>query len=345
MRRAVVGIATIVAATATADARGTCVVSGKKTTPFVIEVAPREATPFKLRVEGMAVEAAPGGLETPAQVKVKGALAFEARAGAADLPARTKRAGEALNGMVRFAPDVGGFTLHANVRARLVDASVKLPGGVELRGLQIPCDALTLDDVPEPKPQLLEDNLPRWVATGKLLHFRTGPGSGPTMEAALDDESSLELKRLEVSGDWMRVTSRWPDDTMIHGWVHKDEVRPETTRHEALGSSLFGRDAGCTQGPTTRENERIVKATVAPGTQVYAARYLGPWAQVVDGGALQVRVRPKDDWVEIVFAPGIASVGDCVNSTVLLDAWIPRSAAKLPAELSATVAPVDGGAR
>jgi hypothetical protein len=48
---------------------------------------------------------------------------------------------------------------------------------------------------------------------------------------------------------------------------------------------------------------------------------------VVDGGKLQVRFRPKDDWVEIVSVPGIPCAID--------DAWIPRSAAKLPADTGA----------
>jgi hypothetical protein len=45
---------------------------------------------------------------------------------------------------------------------------------------------------------------------------------------------------------------------------------------------------------------------------------------VVDGSKLQVRFRPKDNWVEIVSAPGIACA---IN-----DAWIKREATKLPAE-------------
>jgi hypothetical protein len=57
---------------------------------------------------------------------------------------------------------------------------------------------------------------------------------------------------------------------------------------------------------------------------VFGARYLGPWAKVADGSKLQLRVRAKDDWVEIVTVPGVACSID--------DAWIPRSAAKLPPE-------------
>src|SRR5438093_4489494 len=86
----------------TAGARGTCVIEGKSAPAMVVEVAPREATPFKLRVEGLPVQVEPGGLETPATVRVKGALAFEARVPATDIPARTRRAVEDLTGMVHL---------------------------------------------------------------------------------------------------------------------------------------------------------------------------------------------------------------------------------------------------
>src|SRR5258708_19616885 len=136
-----------------AQARGTCVVEGKKAPPMVVEVAPKEATAFKLRIEGMPVSVEPGGLETPATVRVRGALAFEAHISNAEVPAKIRRAVDDLSGMVHLAQATEKLTLHANVRAKVVDAAVKLPG-VEVRGLVLPCDALTLDEVAPPKLSL-----------------------------------------------------------------------------------------------------------------------------------------------------------------------------------------------
>jgi hypothetical protein len=325
-------IGLVLGAGGTAGARGTCVIEGKSVPAMVVDVAPREATPFRLRVEGLPVQVEPGGLETPATVRVKGALAFEARLSATEIPARTRRAVEDLSGMVRLAPATEKLTLHANVRARLVDADVRI-GGVELHGLVLPCDALTLDDVTPPKPSLEDDGSPRFVATGKRLHLRGQPGKGPSLEVALDDPDALELKRVEEQGGWMRVTSRWPDGTMLHGWVKRDELAAAGAHHERIGELSPVGAAGCVEAPrAAMAHERVVAAPVAPGTQVFAARYLGAWAKVVDGGKLQVRFRPKDDWVEIVGAPGIASATGCATSTALNDAWVPRAAAKLPAE-------------
>lgn len=325
-----------------AQARGTCVVNGKKPPPIVVTVAPRDAAPFKLRVVGLPLSVATGGLAEAAHVTVRGgALAFTGDAEPADLPVRTRRAVDATNGMVRLAADTDKLTLHARVGTRWVDADVRLGPSIQLRGLTLPCDALTLDDdVPEPKPQLDPETGPRWIAAGKLLHFRGGPDKGPAMEVAVDDPAALELRRTEEHGDWMRVTTRWPDGTTIAGWVRKAELVAETVRHDRLGDDVpLAQAATCKQEATARENERISLAPVTVGAEVYAARLIGRWAKVIDGKPLKVRWRPKDDWVEIVGVPGLASVGDCMSSTVLLDAWLPRSAVKLPTEPVATTTP------
>jgi hypothetical protein len=316
-----------------ARARGTCVVEAKKAPPLVVEVAPKEASAFKLRIEGMPISVEPGGLETPATVRVRGAVAFEARIANAEVPARIRRAVDDLSGMVHLAQATEKLSLHANVRAKVIDASVKLPG-VELRGLVLPCDALTLDEVAPPKLALEDSGEERFVAKGTTLHFRSAPGGkGAAIEVAVEDPSALELKRVEEQSGWMRVTTRWADGTMLHGWVKRDELTEEGAHHERIGDvTPLSSQSSCTgELPRTAPNERIVGAVVAPGTQLYAARYLGAWGKVVDGSKMQVRFRPKDDWVEIVGAPGIASASGCANATAINDAWIPRSAAKLPA--------------
>jgi hypothetical protein len=319
-----------------ASARGTCVVEGKHVAPIVIDVAPREATAFKLRVEGVPVQVETGGLEQPAVAHVRGALSFDGTVAAAEIPARTRRAVDALNGMVHLAQATEKLTLHGNVRGKVVDADVRV-GGVELRGLTLPCDALTLDEVPSPKPSMDDDGSARFVPATKRLQFRGAPGGrGAAMEVAVEDPSALELKRVEEQGGWVRVTSRWADGTTLAGWVKRDELKPAGLRHERIGelspvaAPVLGGGGACDEKPRTGANEKLATVNVPAGTQIFAARYLGQWARVVDGSKLQVRYRPKDDWVEIVTAPGIASVTRCATNQVLEDAWIPRTAAKLP---------------
>ena len=131
----------------------------------------------------------------------------------------------------------------------------------------------------------------------------------------------------------MRVTTRWADGTTLHGWVKRDELVEAGMHHERISDMvpLAAGDGPSCDPPRVAANERIVAAPVAVGTQVFGARYLGPWAKVVDGSKLQLRVRAKDDWVEIVGVPGVACA--------LADAWIPRAAAKLPAEATTATPP------
>ncbi len=329
-------IALTVACGGVAHARGTCAIETKKAPPIVVDVVPKEASPFKLRVEGVPLSIEPGGLETPAMVRVRGAFGFEAQLGNDAIPARLKRGVDDLSGMVHLAQATEKLTLHANVLAKRIDASVKLPG-VELRGLVLPCDALTLDDVAAPKLSLEDAGEERFVAKGTTLHFRSAAGGkGAAVEVAVEDPSALELKRVEEQGGWMRVTTRWPDGTTLHGWVKRDELAEAGMHHERISDIVPSAAEAPCDPPRAGANERIVAATVTVGTQVFAARYLGPWAKVVDGSKLKLRVRPKDDWVEIVEVPGIAcAVGD---------AWIPRAAAKLPPDAAGATPPADARA-
>ena len=339
--RLVSAIAISLACGSVAQARGTCAIDAKKAPPLTLEVAPKEASPFKVRVEGVPIAIEPGGTATAATVHVKGALVFDAHLDNDAIPARLKRSVDDLSGMVHLAQGREKLTLHANVRAKVVDASVRLTG-VELRGLVLPCDALTLDEVAAPSLSLDDGgDAPRFIAKGSTLHFHSAPGGrGATIEIGVDDPGALELKRVEEEGEWMRVTTRWPDGTTLHGWVKRDELAEEGVHHERLAEFGIGSvppPGGPGAGgqscdpPRVGENEKIVAAPVTVGTQVFAARYLGPWAKVVDGKKLQLRYRVKDDWVEIVAAPGFVCA--------LGDAWIPRAATKLPPDAATPDAP------
>ncbi|HEX4462233.1 MAG TPA: hypothetical protein VIA18_29860, partial [Polyangia bacterium] len=222
--RQALAVAAALVLPATASARGTCVVAGKKPAPLVVTVVPKGATPFKLRIEGLAASIATGGLEQPALVTVRAPLAFTATIAADAIPARTKRGVDAASGLAHLAAATEKLTLRADVRGSRVEADVRL-AGVELRGLNLPCDALTLDDVPDPKPQLVDhEGGERASPAGKLLHLRATANGGPAMIVAVDDPAALELRVTERAGEWKRVTARWADGTTIAGWAVASEL-------------------------------------------------------------------------------------------------------------------------
>lgn len=319
-----------------AEAKGACVVSGKVAGAMVVTVASKDGPPVKVRVRDVPVTVkppevsvagpAPGGDLT--RVSVKGALSFDGTAELGHVPYQIKRYVDAANGMVRLAPGTEGLS----VRARRGWAEVDLTlGGVTMRGLHVPCDALTLEDVARPElGSHGEREGERWVAAGSKLTFRHGPGRGPSMDVEVSESASAELHRLETSGAWMRVTTQWADGTSLTGWVQRSELKPAPPGHQ-VGEPLVAPSA-CAHGLAEREGARTVKAPVAPGSQVYAERLIGPWATVRATEPLTVRYRPGDEWVQLVEVPGIASAVDCESASVLETAWLQRKAVQLPAE-------------
>jgi hypothetical protein len=339
----VVCLATLMAGAAAAKGGGgRCVVEGKKSDPLFVDVTPRDAAPFKLRVAGVPAAAMPEVEGHPARVEVRGPIAFEGTAPADKLPWKTARQVDAMNGMVRLAPATEGLILHATAFARVVEAEVQL-GPVKLRGLSLPCNSLTLDPVKAPEPRDVSDEGESFVAAGNKLHLRSAAGSGHEIDIELGEDSSvLDLHRLESSGAWVRVSTHWADGTTVVGWVKRDELKPAAPRHEPLGEP-FGSGAACTREVQARPGERLASARIAAGTSIYAARFIGAWGTLKSAGTYTVRFLPKDDWVSLVSVPGIVSAGECPEHSVVLDeAWVPRQSVQLPKDDPPT-APTDGG--
>jgi hypothetical protein len=314
---------------APARARGTCSVEGKAVMPFVVTVAPKEAASFKLRVSAVPATITPGGLGQPPAAHVKAPIVFDGTV-EGEVPVRTRRATEALNGLLRLAPATEKLTLHANVRARIVDAEVRI-GGALFRGLLLPCDALTLDSVAEPEGKLLRDHpdAQRFTAAGALLHVRGEPHGGAAMEVALDDPEALELRQTEANGDWIHVTAEWPDGALLVGWIKRDELKQAGMAHERLGD--VPRLPGDNCAPTTHEQPQTVSVDVKAGTQLYAARFIGAWARLAEGKKLTVVLSPRDEWLRVTELPHVDAVDDAGCVLPLDSAWITRAAVpKMP---------------
>jgi hypothetical protein len=292
--------------------------------PFVVTVAPKEAARFKLRVSAVPASIAPGGLGQPPTAHVKAPVVFDGTVDG-EVPARTRRQTLALNGLLRLAAATEKLTLHANVRARIVDAEVRI-GGAVFRGLQLPCDALTLDAVTEPESKLPREHpdAQRFVAAGALLHVRGEPHGGASMDVALDDPEALELRQTEANGDWIHVTTEWPDGALLVGWIKRDELKPAGMAHERLGDLTPMAANNC--GLQSHEQPQTVSVDVKPGTQIFAARYIGAWARVVDGKKLTVVLSPKDEWLRVTELVHIDAVDDAGCVLPLDTAWIERAA-------------------
>jgi hypothetical protein len=245
--------------------------------------------------------------------------------------------------MIHLARDVGGtpgaIAIRRVVLGDQVETDITL-GGMRLRGVLLPCAALTLDEVAaaEMSAGSRDDSEERVVARGRLLHLRGYPGRGSQIDMEFDEQpDAIEFLRTDTDGPWWRVSHVWLDGTSVDGWVHRDELMPKKggVLHDSPGFEP-PTPVSCSREPRARNNEQLARGTVTPGTRVYAARGIGPWATVKTLEPVTLRYLSHDDWMEIVSVPGLVSAAECPEkSTVLEDAWVPRSAVKLlppPAE-------------
>src|SRR5437763_15044796 len=121
----------LLASVALAKSGGRCVVEGRKVDPIVVDIAPKEAAPFKLRVAGVPAAAMPEPAGQPARIEVRAPFAFDGAAPPEKVPWKTSTSVSAMSGMLHLARATE-VTLYATAFASVVDAEVKL-GGVHIR--------------------------------------------------------------------------------------------------------------------------------------------------------------------------------------------------------------------
>lgn len=322
---------------AAGDARARpCVVESKSVEAFAVDVASKGGPTLRLRIAGVPVTArwatTKEGPPPPVAVEVKGALGFSATAAANKVPLKPKRQVDAANGMLRLSAGAGQLTgraLHTFVSGELLIEDVRI------RPVLLPCEALTLDAVESPAPSGEPGPGETLVPKSTTIKMYPSPGQGEPMEVTLKNAGDLELHRNERMGAWVSVTSRFHDGSALTAWVKADELTKPT--HREL-QDLPTLPPPCTRAPEAKGALKLAPATLVAGTPISADR-LFPWATARGGDSLTVRYKEGDSWVEIVGVPGITAPSECEGSTVLDEAWVPRSAVKL-----AGAAP-DGGTK
>jgi hypothetical protein len=322
----------LMATPAHADKR--CTVGATKSVPFFVDVTPKGAARIALYVRDQRVTLTPA-VEAPARVHLTGALELDAVAAPDRLPLRIATDTDAYNAMVHLARDTGGvpggIVLHKVVRGSYAEVDVRV-GDVKIAGLLLPCSALTLDAVAPPEMSGGETgDEDRFVAKTNVLHLRAFPNRGSQIDLELGQPDAIEFRRVEAQGRWWRISHVWLDGTSLDGWVQADALAP--AKHGALHDSPGYEpptSTPCTRAPKARDNERLARATIAAGTKVFAGRDVGEWATVRTTEPVTVRYLARDEWMELVTVPGLASASECPEgSTVLEDAWVPRAAVHL----------------
>jgi len=337
--RGVVIAGVLIAAGAVASAKQ-CVVEGKSVEPFPVTVAPKGGLALSLKVRAVEATAKIGEAAGPATVEVRGELGFSGVTPTDKLPLKWKSTVDSANGMLRLAAGaIAALDVHA--KGRWVEGDLVLDG-IRFRGVTFPCDGLTLDAV-NAAPANVEPDEDTFVAKGKLLKLRAAASSGPFMEVALPEPTSISWHRVEHAGSMVRIAAKLRDGTYVTGWLKPSELTrpPPAPATGELGDVPIPSQA-CAKPAQATAGTQIVDAAVDANTTVMYDR-LFQWATVRAGGTYRVRVPATGQWAELVGVPGVATASDCDADTVLDEAWIPRSAVHLAGEKPAS--PPDAGAK
>jgi hypothetical protein len=309
-----------------------CVVEGKSVEPMVVTVQPDGGSPMRVHVQGVAASAKLPDAPGPASVEVRGSLQFAGTIAVDKLPLKPREAVTSANAMLRLAAGTTGFDVHT--RGKWVEGDLVIVG-VRFKNVVLPCAGLTLDAVTAKPEQPFEPDGEVWVSAQPTITFRSAAGSGPSM--LVENAEGLELQRIEKSGAWMRLKSRFPDGSSLTAWAKASDVKRLDRRRDVGELPIV--PPPCTRTAQARAGEKLATVVVAPNTPVSADR-LFRWATTSGTTPLTVRYRPGEHWVELIGVPGLAGGTECPeHSTVLDEAWLPSSAVQIPGEHSP-----DGGA-
>jgi hypothetical protein len=308
-----------------------CVVEGKSVEPLHLDVVAKGGPTLHLRVAGVPATARiadPGEGNPPAPpiaVDVKGAIAFSGTLPPERLPLAPRAKVDTSNGMLRLQPGAG--QLIGRARSRFVEGDLLLEGA-RFHGVLLPCDSLTIDPVEAPAHAAEPPRSEPFVPKTNTIKLYGNPGSGPVMEVELKHSGDLELHRSEKSGPWWKVTTRFRDGSLLVAWVKGDEL---TKPQHAELQDMPIVPPPCSRAPEAK-GAKLAEAELVAGSAVSADR-LFQWASARGGDKVTIRWSPGERWVELVQVPGITTnVESCEGSTVLDDAWAPRTAVKMGGE-------------
>jgi hypothetical protein len=308
----------------------TCIIESKTPEALHLVVQAKGGPELHVRVANVPVAMKitdPGWAAPPAviSVDVKGPLAFSATIAPEKIPLKPKKQIDSSNGMLRLRPGAGQFAAKV-ARNKFVEGDLLLDG-VHFKGVNLPCEVLSLDPVESPAVHQEPPHAEPVVAKASPLKlWADAGGKGDAMEVVMASPLDLELQRYEKSGAYQKVGVKFRDGSRLSAWAKSDDLTAPG-RHELQDMPII--PPACARTPEAKGGLKLASASINPGTAISADR-LFQWATARGGDSLTVRYKEGESWVEIVGVPGITAPSECEGSMVLDEAWVPRSAVKFP---------------
>jgi hypothetical protein len=307
----------------------TCIIESKTPEALHLVVQAKGGPELHIRVANVPVAMKltdPGWSQPPpVSVDVKGPIAFTATIAPEKIPLKPKKQIDSSNGMLRLRAGAGQFAGKV-ARNKFVEGELLLDG-VRFKGVNLPCDVLTLDAVESPAVHQEPPHAEPVVAKASPLKLWAEPGGkGEPMEVAMASTNDLELQRYEKSGAYVKVGTKFRDGSRLSAWAKSDDLTAPKA-HELQDLPTI--PPACARAPVATGGLKLATASINAGTAISADR-LFQWATARGGDSLTVRYKEGESWVEIVGVPGITAPSECEGSMVLDEAWVPRSAVKFP---------------
>lgn len=282
-----------------------CLVQGKGSLADVV-VSPIGAPSFTLKLQSHPFTIIPSpSMQRRSRVIVGAPLSFVGRVHQHEFTvAKSMRVAE---GMVRF--QAGAVLPYALGGAGIATGMLNLENNVKIRGVDVPCDSLTLDEeaITAFAAMPLEAEEPSsadtyWAPREHALLLRARPGAGRALWITARDRGLAALHEIESSGGWRRVRldgDRWS----VTGWASRYDLQELTTFTGSGFGESFSAGTGCF-GSSGSGAAFQGLAPIRAGAPVFAAPGKGPWAAVT---ALELSVIyfSGERWVRVTNAPGI----------------------------------------
>ncbi len=281
-----------------------------------VRVEPAGSAPFAFRTSQV-VEVSPEDARSERMhVRVDGALRFEGTAPARAIPYALGRPLRVAGGMLSLPGDVRVLDVRRAGAGLAIDVD---PGGAIFRHVAVGCGDIVLRAPPRrvlsgARAFVLCDHRTLVPRDHTSLVLRSQPGAGESLEFELTTTLpfSLPFTRIARRGDFVRVTHRFSDGSVVTGWApstdfascHMLPARPGGSRMERA----FELRPICGY-PT--DIGYVGEGTIAGDTDIRVGPGGAVWARVTRPFRAIVHIAAGAAWAEIWTLPGLVPLAGC----------------------------------
>jgi hypothetical protein len=296
-----------------ARAPAKCTLEGERVNAG-LEVKPEGAPSFKLGASGVRLLAVLGPRADEIDVDVRSPIFFRAKA--KKLPYAFARGFSDVRGVARIGTDATPINVRVDAKNQ-VRGEINLSSEVQVRGLTLPCDALTLNPPPkaaEAAQELEADDGEMWSPRGQELSFRDGPGGAVVARLHVVHPDEVVLRRFadvdtHHASPWVRAEYLSGGSRLL-GWVAREAITPMNHIH-GHSESLDFFTGGCGRGFSSSPSVFHGVAQIKSSAVVFATEGKHAWGAFEAASEARVTHVKGAAWVRIDEIDNLSEPDQC----------------------------------